>query len=155
MQSNFSNPHSLQVGFHTLDLNLASCLTLIINVTPTTNEIQYIVLEKLTFGPLFQILPHNLSQYRGGKELQEQINNLTAKVDLAKAELAHERSGAGSTLSRMFDEIEKKQLLRPESKKTKNGSNGLKIDLESNLYSIRNPEFESRDKNVHPEFEQA
>jgi len=113
---------------------------------------------------LFQILPHNMSQYRGGKELLDQVANLTAKVELAKAELAHEKSGAGSTLSRMFDEIEKKQLLRPDSRKkgpkpggSGSGSNpnGLKIDLESNLYSIKDPEFETRDKTVHPEFEQA
>jgi hypothetical protein len=87
------------------------------------------------------------------------VANLTAKVDLAKAELAHEKSGGGSTLSRMFDEIEKKQLLRPDSKKkvSKSGPNpnGLKVDLESNLYSIKNPDFENRDKAVHPEFDQA
>ena len=107
-------------------------------------------------------MPHNLSQYRGGKELLDQVANLTAKVDLAKAELAHEKSGAGSTLSRMFDEIEKKQLLRPDSRKKapkSDGSspnpNGLKIDLESNLFSIKDPDFETRDKNVHPEFEQS
>ena len=107
-------------------------------------------------------MPHNLSQYRGGKELLDQVANLTAKVDLAKAELAHEKSGAGSTLSRMFDEIEKKQLLRPDSRKKgpkSDGSspnpNGLKIDLESNLFSIKDPDFETRDKSVHPEFEQS
>jgi hypothetical protein len=39
-------------------------------------------------------------------------------------------------------------------KSVSNGS-GLKIELESNLYSIKNPDFETRDKDVHPEFEQA
>jgi hypothetical protein len=102
-----------------------------------------------------------LNLYKGGKELLESINSLTAKVELLKAELAHEKSGGGaaSTLSRMIDDLEIKQLLRPDSKKkvgksVSNGS-GLKIELESNLYSIKNPDFETRDKDVHPEFEQA
>jgi hypothetical protein len=43
-----------------------------------------------------------MNQYRGGKELLESVSSLTAKVELLKAEMAHEKSagGAGSTLSR-------------------------------------------------------
>ncbi len=45
----------------------------------------------------FQILPQNLNQFKGGKELLDNINSLTAKVELLKAELAHEKSGHGGT----------------------------------------------------------
>ena len=62
----------------------------------------------------------------------------------------------------MIDDLEIKQLLRPDSKKkvptqknTVSNGSGLKIELESNLYSIKNSDFETRDKDVHPEFEQV
>jgi hypothetical protein len=58
-------------------------------------------------------------------------------------------------ISRIIDDLEIKQLLRPDTKKKVPASNGLKIDLESKMMSLQDPEFEARDKAVHPEFDQA
>jgi hypothetical protein len=85
-----------------------------------------------------QILPRTLTEFKGGAELIESIESLTAKVDLLKAkryfveiplkecqinefyivklqiEYQKENGGGnGSTLSRVFDDLEIKQLLRP------------------------------------------
>ena len=114
---------------------------------------------------LLQIAPQSLTSFHGGKELIEAIDNLTAKVDLHKAELKAAEANGGATLSRTsdaFSDSEERGLLRAKAAAgsdseappiVKKKEKPLEIDLEPGVMSLRGKEADERDRKVNPEFQ--
>ncbi len=123
--------------------------------------------------PAFQILPHDLSSFKGGKELDADISSLSAKVDLFKAELRQQQADGGvNTMTRtenssiFTDSSEVKRLLRPRFGKKSAAPNpktgevdlppqdqqaGVSINIEEGVLSLNDQEFEKRDRTADPD----
>ena len=119
-----------------------------------------------------QILPHDLSHFKGGQELESAIDNLTTKVNLFRAEQKQLQCNGGiGTMTRTEESLlppaapsEIKGLLSSKDnsaavRKTKkdetseevSSSKAINVTIEQGILSLNDPEFETRDTSVNPD----
>eukprot|EP00095_Tigriopus_kingsejongensis_P001271 maker-scaffold149_size310270-snap-gene-2.21 protein:Tk01271 transcript:maker-scaffold149_size310270-snap-gene-2.21-mRNA-1 annotation:"hypothetical protein L798_06975" len=124
-----------------------------------------------------QVVAQDFEKFPGGRELLENISNLTAKADRHKAEQKASTSAslnggvASSTLSRItefstFSDSEERGLLRPkkadgsqtnksptpDSKVAEETPEALKIEIEPQMFSLKDTNAPNRNQATDPEF---
>ena len=114
---------------------------------------------------MFQVLPQDLALYKGGNELLTCVDDMTAKVNLFRAEQKAQQLNIGDTLPRNDETLlvpppapsEIKGLLSSPVKEMSNGktcngdidNGGIKVNIENGILSLHDSQFDERDKTVN------